>query len=153
MRQPTQVLIYPVRCAGSDLEYLLLRRVASRGGFWQGVTGSVKEGEDLAEAARRELIEETGLVPSRLEKIDYSYSFPLEDQWRHLYAADVERITEYVFVAYAGVQQEPVIDPAEHDEWRWCRFNEALGLLTWPENVEAMKRCDSFVRARFVKYE
>ena len=139
-------MIYPVRQVGSDWEYLLLRRVASRGGFWQGVTGGVEEGEDLSEAARRELIEETGLIPSRLEKIDFSYSFPVEDRWRDLYAAEIERIIEYVFIAYVDGQQEPKIDPGEHDEWKWCRFNEALELLTWKHNVEALRRCDSVVR-------
>ena len=148
MRQPIQVLIYPVRQARNDREYLLLRRVASRGGFWQGVTGGVEEGEELFEAARRELTEETGLVPSELEKIDYSYTFPVEDRWRHLYAPDVETIIEYVFVAYVDGQQEPKIDPGEHAEWKWCPFHEALELLTWPENIEALKQCDSLMRAR-----
>jgi len=148
MRQPIQVLIYPVKFAGSDWEYLLLRRVLSRGGFWQGVTGGVEEGEDLAEAARREFIEETRLVPSTLDRIDYSYSFPVEDKWRHLYAVGVERIIEHVFVAYVDGQQEPIIDPDEHDEWKWCPFHEALELLTWPGNIEALKQCDSLIRAR-----
>lgn len=148
MRQPIQVLIYPVRPTGSEWEYLLLRRVARLGGFWQGVTGGVEEGEDLAEAARRELIEETGFVPSGVERVEYSYSFPVEERWRHLYADGVEKIIEYVFVAYVKGQQEPTIDPREHDEWKWCRCNEALKLLSWPENVEALKRCDGVVRAR-----
>jgi dATP pyrophosphohydrolase len=96
---------------------LLLRRVASRGGFWQGVTGSVEGGEDLAEAARRELMEETRLVPSLVERIDCSYSYPVEERWRHLYAAHVEKIIEYVFVAYVEGQQKPIIDLGEHDKW------------------------------------
>ena len=116
MRQPIQVLIYPVKFAGSDWEYLLLKRVPSRGEFWQGVTGGVEESEDLVEAARRELIEETGLAHSSLERIDYTYSFPVEDKWRHLYATGVERIIEYVFIAYIDSQQNPIIYPDEHDK-------------------------------------
>lgn len=76
MRQPVQVLVYPLKTTDCGWEYLLLRRIASRGGFWQGVTGGLEEGEDLVKAAERELLEETGLVPSTLEQIDYSYSFP-----------------------------------------------------------------------------
>ncbi|MCL6642087.1 MAG: NUDIX pyrophosphatase [Candidatus Bipolaricaulota bacterium] len=149
MRQPIQVLVYPVRRIGDRWEYLLLHRIPSCGGFWQGVTGGVQQGEGLTEAAQRELLEETGLVPSLLEKIDYSYSFPLDEEWRHLYSSTVREIIEYVFVAHIGVQQEPQIDPLEHDEWRWCRFEEALELLYWPGNREALKRCHQFLLSRF----
>ena len=76
MRQPIKVSVHPVRSATSgDWEYLLLRRGASEGGFWAGSGGGVEDGEDLAEAARRELLEETGLVPLALQRVDYSYSF------------------------------------------------------------------------------
>jgi hypothetical protein len=62
VRQPIQVSVYPARSAGSDWEYLLLRCVPlpdlGLGAFWQGVTGGVEEGEDLVEAATRELSKE-----------------------------------------------------------------------------------------------
>nr|BAL58927.1 nucleotide phosphate derivative pyrophosphohydrolases, MutT/NUDIX family protein [Candidatus Acetothermum autotrophicum] len=148
MRQPIQVLVYAVRRVGDHWEYLLLRRILSRGGFWQGVTGGVRQNEGLVEAARRELLEETGLVPALLERVDYSYSFPLDDEWRHLYSPDVKEIMEYIFVAHVGAQQEPRIDPREHDAWRWCCFKEALELLHWPENKEALKRCHEILTAR-----
>ena len=147
MRQPFQVLVYPTKTAGSGWEYLLLRRIASRGGFWQGVTGGVEKDEGLAEAAMRELVEETGFVPSVLEQIDFSYSFPMQDEWQDMYAAGVEEIVEYVFVAFVDGQQEPTVS-SEHDKWQWCSFNRALELLTWPGNVEALKRCDCFVKAQ-----
>lgn len=145
MREPIQVLIYPVKLAGEDWQYLLLRRASNRGGFWQGVTGAVEEGESLVEAARRELFEETGLIPSIIEGLDYSYSFSVEDEWRHHYADEVEEITEHVFVAYVNGEKEPIIDPEEHNAWRWCFYDEALELLTWPENVEALKQCHRFL--------
>jgi dATP pyrophosphohydrolase len=147
MRQPFQVLVYPARIAGDDWEYLLLRRVPSRGGFWQGITGGVEEGEDLAGTAMRELAEEAGLVPSALEQMDCSYSLLMQDEWRELYAAGVEEIVEYVFVAFIDRQQEPAIS-WEHDAWQWCSLDEALELLTYPENKEALKSCARFVQTR-----
>ena len=33
----------------------------------------------------------------------------------------------------------PKIDPKEHNEWKWCDFEEALNLLRWEENKEALK--------------
>ena len=149
MRLPFQPLVYPVRTANSDREYLLLRRVPrlGLGGFWQGVTGGVEEGKTLPEAAMRELTEETGLVPSALEQIDYAYSFPMKDEWRDIYGPDVEEIVEHVFVAFIDGYQEPKIS-REHDRWQWCCVDQALELLTYPGNIEALRRCDSFVKAR-----
>lgn len=148
MRIPIQVLVYPVRQRGGKWEYLLLKRIERREGFWQGVTGGVEKGEELAEAARRELFEETGFIPLQLEKIDLSYSFPVADEWKHLYAPDVKEITEYVFVAFVDAESEPVLDSREHDQYKWCDIQEALELLTWPENKEALKRCHDTVTAK-----
>jgi 8-oxo-dGTP pyrophosphatase MutT (NUDIX family) len=99
MRQPIQVLVYPVRVTKGDWEYLLLRRIASRGSFWQGVTGGVEEDEEILDAARRELREKTGLAPSRLQRIDYTYAFPVEDKWRHIYAEGVKEVTKLELIA------------------------------------------------------
>lgn len=142
MRQPIQVLVYPVRrTAAGNWDYLLMRRIPSRGGFWQGVTGGVEKDEDVTEAAARELIEETAMVPSDLQIIDYSYSFPVEDRFRYLYPSDTESITEHVLMARITDEQEPQLSE-EHDQYRWCRFEEALSLLRWPENIEALKKCN-----------
>ena len=148
MRLPVQVLVYPASRTGGEWQYLLLHRVPDRGSFWQGVTGGVMEGESLEAAANRELLEETGFDRPELEKVDYFYSFPIEDKWRHIYGygREVKHITEHVFVAYVKAG-EPRIDPKEHDSWRWCRFEEALELLTWPNNREALKRCQMIATA------
>ena len=148
MRQSIQVLIYPARAVNGDWEYLLLRRTVSRGGFWQGVTGGVEEGEDIPEAARRELIEETGLVPVTMHRLEYSYVFSVEDQWRHLYAEGVQEITEHVLVGQVNGRQAPLIDPGEHDQWTWCGLDRATELLTWPENIEALQRCANYLKGR-----
>lgn len=147
MRIPIQVLVYPVRQTGDTWEYLLLRRIPGRDGFWQGVTGGLEEGETLLEAAERELYEETGLGSLTLVKVDLSYSFPVKDEWKHLYVPDVKEITEYVFVAYVG-NEKPVIDPEEHDQYKWCDIQEALALLHYPENKKALKRCHEIVAAK-----
>ncbi len=151
MRQPFTVLVYPVRRRSDDRgwEYLLLRRTSEREGFWQGVTGAVEPSESFEEAARRELLEETGFVPAELVKIDYSYKFPIAASWRHHYASNATEITEHVFLAILDSREEPKIDPREHDRWAWCSFEEALGKLRWPGNLEALRRCEEVVRGKF----
>lgn len=145
MRQPLSVLVYSVRRADRGWEYLLLKRGLNRDRFWQGVSGGVEKGEELAEAAHRELHEETGLMPSRLEEIHYSYSFPVAEEWQEVYAPGTKVILEHVFVAYVEGQVQPILS-AEHEEWRWCRFSEALQLLYWSTNKEALKRVDAYLR-------
>jgi 8-oxo-dGTP pyrophosphatase MutT (NUDIX family) len=43
------------------IEYLLLKRLPEKNGFWQPITGGVEEGETQEEALLREVIEETGV--------------------------------------------------------------------------------------------
>lgn len=146
MRQPISILVYPVRRGDEDWEYMLLRRVANPNlgleVFWQGVTGGLEENEDLEQAARRELAEETGFVPFLLERLDYSYS---KEEWRKLYPPGVEEIVEHVFVAFVEGQGKPMLS-REHDRWQWCRSDQALRLLTYPGNIEALKRCADYLK-------
>ncbi len=130
----------------------MLRRTPEAGGFWRGVTGALEYGESFEEAARRELFEETGFIPNELVRIDYSYTFPMEDQWQRKYSPDVREIVEHVFLAFLNAgASEPKSDPREHDRWAWCPFEEALKKLRWPGNIEALKRCERIVRAKFAQ--
>lgn len=151
MRQPVQVLVYPVRLMDSEWNYLLFHRVPlpklGLPGFWQGVTGGLEGDESLELAAKRELLEETGLVSSQINPIGFSYSFPLQDEWRHLYASGVQEIVEHVFVALFQVGQEPILS-SEHDESKWCRKEEALELLKYPGNIEGLKQCAIILESR-----
>jgi 8-oxo-dGTP pyrophosphatase MutT (NUDIX family) len=143
-RLPYQILVYlRRRPLPHTTEYLLLKRTAALGGFWQGVTGGVEVGESYAQAARREVWEETGyqrfiyFVP-----LDFRYTYPVDrPRWGQLYAPEVETIVEECFGAEVGLEQgEPVLDPREHDQYLWLDVQQALALLAWPENQEALRR-------------
>jgi dATP pyrophosphohydrolase len=140
-------LVYAARRRGDRWEYLLLRRAQRGEAFWQGVSGGLEGEETPAAAARRELREETGFAPARVEDLHYGYTFPLADRWRDLYAPGVTELREQVFVADVTGQPEPVIDPGEHDAWRWCGLAEALRLLRWPDNREALRRAHRRLRS------
>jgi dATP pyrophosphohydrolase len=148
VRQPTQVLVYVARLNGGEWQYLLLHRVARQDDFWQGVTGGVEHGETPRQAAYRALREETGFTPGWLVDLGYDYTFPLADKWRDLYAAGVDEIHEFVFVAEVSGRERPRIDPREHNRWKWSGFEEAVALLLWPENITALRRADAWLRHR-----
>jgi dATP pyrophosphohydrolase len=141
------VLVYPARRKGDQLEYLLLKRLKSRGGVWQGVTGRVEKDEEISEAARRELAEETSLDPLIVKDLHFSFSFLIKDEWRYLYPDDVEKVIVFAFAALVKTNQDPLIDPHEHDQWFWCNIEKALELVDWPDNQAALKLCDRELRS------
>jgi len=146
MRQPVQVAIYCVRPSGHSHEYLLMHRLPSGGGIWQAITGGVEDDEDYFSAALRELKEETGLCPRKLELIDYSYHFPVLDSMRKLYVAPVNEITEIIFLAHVGGLAEPVLDGREHDQSRWCDYDTACRMVFWQGNKESLCHCENHIR-------
>lgn len=120
-----------------DGQVLLLHRVPERGGFWQTLTGRREGGESPLQTAARELHEETGFAPrlEELRALDYVHSFalelPLAQVRRPLFAQETAFT---VRVSNAGGAEgaggtNPVLDPREHDAFRWCTVEEALALL------------------------
>jgi 8-oxo-dGTP pyrophosphatase MutT (NUDIX family) len=103
----------------------------------------VEAGERLAEAARREVREETGYQQfSQFTPLDFRYSFPLDRAtWGHLYAPEVDVIHEECFGAEVSLDiGAPALDPSEHEAYQWLEVSPALALLRWPENREALRR-------------
>jgi dATP pyrophosphohydrolase len=145
VRQPVQALVNVARAQAGEWQYVLLHRVARGDDFWQGVTGGAEDDESPLQAAGRELHEETAFDADRLVDLHFSYTFPLSEKWRDLYSRGVEEIREHAFVARGDV--EPVIDPTEHYMWCWYSAKEALALLQWPNNREALRQAEAYLRA------
>ena len=146
MRIPIQVLIYPVRKVNKAWEYLMLKRVKNRGGFWQGVTGAPENNETLSEAAKRELYEETGYSQLDLIKTDVSYIIPMEERWLDIYPKGTKEIPEYLFIAKIHQPGPPKIDPIEHNDWKWCSYGEAMNLLSLDDNKKALEYVHKFLK-------
>jgi dATP pyrophosphohydrolase len=147
MRLPIQTNIFVVRpSANGKWEYLLLHRVLPRLSFWQPVTGGVEQGETAPQTAARELTEETGFPPDDLRDTGHSYTFPPDDFFRDIYDTPPDEITVHLFIARVNSGAEPVLDPVEHDEYRWCSYAEAMGLLYWWDDRESLKRVEGFLQ-------
>jgi dihydroneopterin triphosphate diphosphatase len=152
LRVPRQVLVYLFRELGNgDREFLLLRRTEQWGGFWQGVSGAPEWGETDEQGAVREVFEETGFrVADTLQQIDFRYELLRDDdldgdRWEHIYGPDVEAVPEEVYVAKVPTDAEPLLAPAEHDEFAWCSFEEASERLTWENNRLALVAARQFI--------
>ena len=144
-RLPIQVCVFLFRQVGAGREYLLLYRAPELDAFWQGVTGALEEGETLLQGSAREVLEETGFTPAKICSMDFTYRFPVIDEWRKAYGPDPEEIVEHVFVAEVD-GGDPTLS-WEHDAWGWHAPEEAARMLKWPDNIEALWRCEVFLTA------
>jgi lipoyl(octanoyl) transferase len=112
--------------AGRDgPEALMLFRHPHRGGFWQPVTGTQEKRETPFETARRELLEETGIVGLTPIDLNYRHAFAFEGRGR-----PIPRIfEETAFCARATGNPVVRLDASEHAEHRWVPIDEAIDLV------------------------
>lgn len=75
IRHPGSVVIVPVTASGDILLVRQYRHAIGRRA-WELPAGSLKPGEDVERAARRECQEETGSVPSRVERLGSFFPTP-----------------------------------------------------------------------------
>ena len=123
-----------------DRQVLLLRRVGHEG-FWQSVTGSLEAGESPAEAAAREVHEETGLPAAAEALHDWRLRnrFVIPPKWRARYAPGVRHNCEHVFSICLAAPYSIRVSAHEHSEARWTRPDEALGLVWSWTNRDAIR--------------
>ncbi len=120
------------------LNILLLER-ADRSGFWQSVTGSLDHiEENLLEAAKRELYEETGLEMYRYQYLDWDLSrtFEIYDHWRFKYDLGVKYNKEFVFSICLPAKQQIRISEREHISYDWFSCTEAAAkCFSWTNRL------------------
>ena len=112
------------------IEYLIIKRSEKDGGFWQGVTGTLEEGEKLKECLIREIKEELGIVNiNKISEIEETIQWAKKTGFM---------ITEYVF----SVELDRNINitlSEEHDDYKWCDFNDSYQLLGKDNNKNTLK--------------
>lgn len=134
---PESVLVVIYTVSG---EVLLLER-RQPPGFWQSVTGSLAWDETPAEAAIREVEEETGLlVPDQLVDCGYSNRFEILPAWRSRYAPDVGRNTEHVFRLELAAIVPIRLSRLEHLRADWLPARQALARVSSHTNRTAIER-------------
>ncbi len=127
-----QVNIY--RLINGAREYLLLKRTPQDGNFWQPITGTVDPGETLSQTIERELQEEAGIETLRtLTPELHSYTWVWQQEGKG---------TDHVFAAEVAADQAIVLNPDEHDQYRWLGLEEAIDTLKWPGNKASLQIVD-----------
>ena len=135
---PVSVLVV-VHTAGR--EALLIER-AARPGFWQSVTGSLERADEPhAEAARRELLEETGIEAQLrdLRRWNLAYTFEIFAQWRDRFVPGTTHNTEHVFSLGLPARVPVRLAPAEHTASLWLPWREAAAKCFSWSNRDAIR--------------
>jgi dihydroneopterin triphosphate diphosphatase len=127
------VQVHPYRVRDGRVEHLALRRSDDDElcpGAWQVITGGTHSGETAADAAVRELVEETSLEALR---------------WQI-----TGRVSTFYFAPFDAVVLSPIIgcevdaaaEPTisdEHSEYRWLSAPDALALLAFASHREGVE--------------
>lgn len=112
---------------------LLLQTTDEREAFWQPVVGSVDEGEDFAEAARREAEEETGIT----------FSIPASPLGLRYEAQDRRGNLTYEECFHLALVSDrrptPRLDGKEHQNFGWFPVDEAIAKVRFPQNAKAIE--------------
>ena len=135
-RAPFQVLVLPFRLTEGQPQFAIFQR--SDAGWWQAIAGGGEIGETPAQAARREVSEETGLSPESplyaLKSLCFvpCINFPAHRTWPD----DTYVIPEYAFAVDVGAQEIAV--SGEHQDLAWVESDIAHDRLKWDSNRTAL---------------
>jgi dATP pyrophosphohydrolase len=114
-------------------EFLLMERRRPPG-FWQSVTGSLEWGESAGAAARREVVEETGITQGVLVNLQWTQVYEILPAFGKVYAPGITRNLEHAF-SLRLLQRVPVIlSESEHVGFRWAAGAEAVATASSSTN-------------------
>ncbi len=136
MRAPFQILAIPYRLTDNMPLYAVLHRADHD--QWQFIAGGGENNETPAEAATREIFEESGasaveLFP--LTSMCYVRSDCFSAEARANWASDTYVIPEYSFAFECN---KNITLSSEHKEVIWLTYDQAMKKLEWDSNKTAL---------------
>lgn len=115
---------YLFRAVNARVQFLVVRRrpEVAMGDTWQSIHGKITGGETAVEAARREIEEHTGIVPTQMYTADYISQF-------------YDHVTDTIVLAPTFAARVPArVKPrlsGDYIDYAWCDLEETTGRLMW----------------------
>ena len=157
--QKAMVNVYPIRYKKNAIEYLIIKR-ATLSYNWQCVSGSVGDtmgaldhpkGETPLQCGKRELFEETGYIPAQIISVKVPKELYIETKSddgkispSHLQEL-LKEIKLYNFIARIDQTKDPILNPAEHTDWKWCDYETAYELIMWAVEKKLLRFMNDFL--------
>ena len=146
-----QVECIVFRQQNKNYEFLLLKRIPKKGGFWQPVSGGIEtEDKSIIDSAYRELKEETNISKNEIITVFENVHY-FEMNKHYLTGAPIPIRKEYVF----GFEVKPNFEInlgkniyQEHSGACWVCFEEALKLLKWENNKDSFKKLNKLLNKK-----
>lgn len=127
--------------------YLLVRSALTRRPIWEFPKGGVERGETEAEAALRELHEESGIGAGEHRVVE-----GWREEERYVFtqgeAGDRSLIVKRVIYFLAESSTATVTLSREALEYRWASYEDAHRLLRFPGKRLVLERAEAFLAAR-----
>ena len=123
--------VYVVRQSSSGLDILVMRRAPGVRctGAWEVVHGRIEPGEKPEQAARREVVEETGFTVERLYNVTcLPFYLPKQDT-----------VNMAVVLAAFVAAQGDVRLGEEHDASEWLPAAQGAERIAWPRAREMIR--------------
>ena len=147
VRAPFQVLVLLYRFKSHSIEYCIFNRADFDNDLWQFISGGGEDGESGVDAAKRELLEETGIKNNdSLFMLKTTSSIPschfkeIVGKYPKLYV-----IPEYCF---AIEFKEDIKLSHEHTEYKWSNYNTVMSMLKYDSNKTALYELDMILSER-----
>ena len=127
--------------------YLLLYRKAHKNymELWDFPRGLINKNETPEETAKREIMEETSIKDLRFVK-----GFNESIKW--FYKRDGNLISKKATYFLAETQNSDIKISNEHNDFKWCSFDEASSLIKLKNTKEVLIKADEFLTGRLNKY-
>jgi dATP pyrophosphohydrolase len=138
-RRPESVLIVIYTDGG---EFLLLERRRPPG-FWQSVTGSLEWGELADAAARREVVEETGITQGVLVNLQWTQVYEILPAFGKIYAPGITRNLEHAFSLRLARRVPVTLSDSEHVQFRWTSGLDAVATASSSTNRAVIEQLRS----------
>lgn len=143
LNQENKILVCERSPKNFYVDIINTQEALKRKSYWQFPQGGIDDREDLAQAAKREAMEETGIKSLELIKISnrtnaYIWNNALRGLWKNRNHPNIGQIQRAVYFRFFGTNDEIKIDGREFINYQWVAAAE-LGKIIHPERINLVK--------------